>query len=94
MPLFAVPAGELDETELAGLIRRRIAERASPRHVPDDVLFVSRLPHTKTGKRLEVPVKRILQGADPDRVIDRGAVDDAAALDTLITAARARRGRP
>jgi acetoacetyl-CoA synthetase len=91
MPLFVVPS---PAGELAGLsdeIRRCIAERASPRHVPDDVVIVPRLPHTRTGKRLEVPVKRILQGADPDRVIDRGAVDDATALDTLIAAARARR---
>jgi acetoacetyl-CoA synthetase len=94
MPLFAVPAGDHEPAGLIALIRRRIAERASPRHVPDDVILVSRLPHTKTGKRLEVPVKRLLQGADPDRVIDRGAVDDAAALDALIEAARERRHAP
>ncbi|GIF23217.1 acetoacetyl-CoA synthetase [Actinoplanes tereljensis] len=88
LPLFVVPSGK---HEPADLIRRTIAERTSPRHVPDDVIFVPSLPHTRTGKRLEVPVKRILQGADPDRVIDRGAVDDAAALDALITAARVRR---
>jgi acetoacetyl-CoA synthetase len=92
MPLFVVAGDERDGAGLTDEIRQRIAERASPRHVPDDVIVVPRLPHTRTGKRLEVPVKRILQGADPDRVIDRGAVDDAAALDTLIAAARARRG--
>ncbi|MBX7265808.1 acetoacetate--CoA ligase [Micromonospora sp. Llam7] len=91
MPLFVVANGDEEPADLADRIRRRIAERASPRHVPDEVIVVPRLPHTKTGKRLEVPVKRILQGADPERVLDRGAVDDPAALDTLITAARARR---
>ena len=91
MPLFVVPRDDRDTAGLAATIRRRIAERASPRHVPDDVILVPGLPHTRTGKRLEVPVKRILQGADPDRVIDRGAVDDAAALDTLIMLARAAR---
>ncbi len=76
---------------LAERIRRRIAERASPRHAPDDVIIVASLPHTRTGKRLEVPVKRILQGADPDRVINRGAVDNPEALDALVRAAGAAR---
>ena len=94
MPLFVVPNGAGEPADLVTRIRRRIAERVSPRHVPDEVIVVPRLPHTKTGKRLEVPVKRILQGVDPERVIDRGAIDDPAALDTLITAARARRREP
>jgi acetoacetyl-CoA synthetase len=94
MPLFVVPDGDERPADLAARIRRRIAERTSPRHVPDEVILVPRLPHTKTGKRLEVPVKRLLQGADPAGVIDRGAVDDAGALDALITAARERRREP
>lgn len=89
MPLFVVPAGDFSPEE----VRQRIAERASPRHVPDDVIAVPGIPHTRTGKRLEVPVKRILQGGDPNRVIDRGAVDDATAFDALIAAARAARGQ-
>jgi acetoacetyl-CoA synthetase len=91
MPLFIVANDVRNPAELVGRIRRRIAERASPRHVPDDVILLARLPHTTTGKRLEVPVKRILQGADPDRVISRGAVDDPEALDALIGRARAHR---
>jgi acetoacetyl-CoA synthetase len=57
------------------------------------VILVAQLPHTKTGKRLEVPVKRILQGADADRVVNRGAVDNPEALDMLISSARSRRAR-
>ncbi|WP_433605544.1 acetoacetate--CoA ligase [Dactylosporangium sp. CA-139114] len=91
MPLFVVPHGDQDPADLVSRIRRRIAERASPRHVPDEVILVAQLPHTKTGKRLEVPVKRILQGADADRVVNRGAVDNPEALDMLISSARSRR---
>ena len=58
--------------------------------MPDDVILLRRLPHTKTGKRLEVPVKRILQGADPDTVLNRGAVDDPEALDAIVMFARSR----
>ncbi|HMM95797.1 acetoacetate--CoA ligase [Phycicoccus sp.] len=83
-PLFVVPAGEHAAADLAARIRQLIRVRTSPRHVPDDVIFVRRLPHTRTGKRLEVPVKRILQGEQPDRVLALGAVDDPGALDDLV----------
>ena len=48
------------------------------------------VPHTRTGKKLEVPVKRILLGADPDTVLSRGAVDDPSALDEFIARAASR----
>ncbi len=89
-PLFVVPRDGAEPVDLTRRIRERIRERTSPRHVPDDVILLRRLPHTKTGKRLEVPVKRILQGADPDAVLTRGAVDDPEALDVIVTFARSR----
>jgi acetoacetyl-CoA synthetase len=51
-----------------------------PRHVPDDVIAVATLPHTRTGKRLEVPVKRLIQGHALDQVTSPDTVDDYAAL--------------
>jgi acetoacetyl-CoA synthetase len=89
-PLFVVPTGDVEADQLVRHVRERIRSRTSPRHVPDDVILVSRLPHTRTGKRLEVPVKRILQGEDPDVVVNRGAVDDPDALDALVDYARPR----
>jgi acetoacetyl-CoA synthetase len=65
------------------LVRRAksaIAAQASPRHVPDDIVAVPALPHTRTGKKLEVPVKRIIQGARPEQAASSDAVDDYAAL--------------
>ena len=81
MPLFVVLAtgATLDDT-LTERIRSVIRDEASPRHVPDDILAVPGIPHTRTGKKLEVPVKRILQGAPPDTVADHRAVDTPAAL--------------
>ncbi|HEY2057293.1 MAG TPA: acetoacetate--CoA ligase [Amycolatopsis sp.] len=81
MPLFVVlaPGHTLDDA-LRDRIRRAIREQASPRHVPDDIFAAPRLPHTRTGKKLEVPIKRILQGAEAARVVDFGAVDDADAV--------------
>ncbi len=56
-------------------------EHASPRHVPDEIVAAPGVPHTRTGKKLEVPLKRILQGADPARAVDRTAIDDPDLLD-------------
>ncbi len=82
MPLFVVmePGRTLTDA-LRAEITSAIRTRASPRHVPDTIIAVPALPHTRTGKKLEVPVKRLLQGAPPHQVAGREAVDDPAALE-------------
>ncbi|WP_343037159.1 AMP-binding enzyme [Janibacter alkaliphilus] len=81
MPLFVVLADdrELDE-ELTTRLRTAIREKASPRHVPDEIVQVRGVPHTKTGKKLEVPVKRILQGMDATKVANPETLDDPSLL--------------
>ncbi len=77
MPLFIVPhqGATLDDA-----LRERIvaALRAdlSPRHVPDEIIAAPAVPRTLTGKKLEVPVKRILQGAPIEEAAALGAIDD------------------
>ncbi|MFM9629206.1 MULTISPECIES: acetoacetate--CoA ligase [Streptomyces] len=76
MPLFVVPAaGVTLDDGLREKIKDAIRTGASPRHVPDEILQVPAIPHTRTGKKLEVPVKRLLQGAPAGQVVDRAAVD-------------------
>jgi acetoacetyl-CoA synthetase len=76
MRLFVVPAAgvELDDG-LRERIVRALRQDLSPRHVPDEVLAAPGVPRTLTGKKLEVPVKRILQGADVEEVVSADAVD-------------------
>ncbi|MEU9406797.1 acetoacetate--CoA ligase [Streptomyces sp. NPDC048281] len=76
MPLFVVLAAgtELDDA-LRERIRGAIRTGASPRHVPDEIIEVPAIPHTRTGKKLEVPVKRLLQGAPVEQVVDSATVD-------------------
>ncbi|MEJ2869104.1 acetoacetate--CoA ligase [Actinomycetospora sp. OC33-EN08] len=92
MPLFVVLEPGVDLDADGGALRRRITDairtQASPRHVPDDVLAVAAIPHTRTGKKLEVPVKRLLQGASLDRVAGRDAVDDPDVLASFARFAR------
>ena len=80
MPLFVVlaPGVDLDDG-LRGRITSAIREHASPRHVPDEVIAVPAVPHTRTGKKLEVPVKRLLQGTAG--AFDAGSVDDPGLID-------------
>jgi acetoacetyl-CoA synthetase len=92
MPLFVQLAPGTSLTDaLETTIRSAIREQASPRHVPDEIIAVPAVPHTRTGKRLEVPLKRLFQGVDPARALNVGAVDDAAAVEHYIALARARR---
>jgi acetoacetyl-CoA synthetase len=75
-----VPGAVLDES-----LRRRIVSslrtNLSPRHVPDRIEEVPAVPRTLSGKKLEVPVKRILSGMDPDQAVARGALANPEALD-------------
>lgn len=77
MPLFVVtaPGAALDDA-LRDKIRDAIRDGASPRHVPDEILAVPAIPHTKTGKKLEVPVKRLLQGVPAEQVLNPAALDN------------------
>ncbi|SDZ13524.1 acetoacetyl-CoA synthetase [Geodermatophilus africanus] len=85
MPLFVVPAAcvALDDA-LRGRINDAIRRSCSARHVPDEIIEVPAVPHTLTGKRLEVPVKRLLQGVPPARAVNAGVVDRPDVLDFFV----------
>jgi acetoacetyl-CoA synthetase len=89
MPLFLVlgEAAELDD-DLVARIKRRIREDCSPRHVPDDLYAVAEIPRTLSGKVLEVPVKRILGGADPDSAASRDSLQNPRSLDFFVELAQ------
>ena len=77
MPLFLVLAEDVAlDDDLRTRIATAIRTQASPRHVPDEIIAVPAIPHTRTGKKLEVPVKRLLQGAPMEKVASRETVDD------------------
>lgn len=82
---------ELDDALIAE-IRTALRSSLSPRHVPDRVIAVPAIPRNLTGKKLEVPVKRILQGTPIEQVISRDALADPSGLDAF--AALANAGQP
>jgi acetoacetyl-CoA synthetase len=82
MPLFVVlqEGVELDE-DLTNRIKKSIRENASPRHVPNEILAVQDVPRTLNGKKLEVPVKKILSGKSPDEAASRDSLSNPESLD-------------
>jgi acetoacetyl-CoA synthetase len=89
MWLFVVlsPGTKLDEAR-AEAIKRRIREDCSPRHVPDRVLQIEEVPRTLSGKVLEVPVKRILMGAEPRETASVDSLANPQALDYFVRLAQ------
>lgn len=89
MPLFVVLADGVDLTdEVRDRINDTIRSEVSPRHVPDEIIVAPGIPHTRTGKKLEVPIKKLFQGGDPAKVVERSAVDDPDLLDWYVTQRR------
>jgi acetoacetyl-CoA synthetase len=94
MPLFVVlREGAVLDDDLTKRIATRVREDCSPRHVPNEVHAVTEIPRTLSGKALEIPVKRILQGTDPAKAASRDSLRNPAALDWFAAFA-AERGAP
>ncbi|HEV7631903.1 MAG TPA: acetoacetate--CoA ligase [Steroidobacteraceae bacterium] len=89
MPLFVkLTAGtQLDEA-LRDKVRDKLRREYSPRHVPDKIYAVPDIPYTLTGKRMEVPVRRILSGVALAKAANRDAMANPKALDYFIDYAR------
>ena len=89
MPLFVkLAAGAALDAALEAKIRETLRREYTPRHVPDKIYQVPGIPYTLTGKKMEVPVRRILMGVPPEKAATRSGVVDPATLDFFIEYAR------
>ncbi len=88
--LFVVLADSavLDD-DLRATIVRRLRADLSPRHVPDEIVQVAEVPRTLNGKKLEVPVKRILLGEPWESVVSPDAMANPSALQPFVDLATA-----
>ncbi|MET3368452.1 UNVERIFIED_CONTAM: acetoacetyl-CoA synthetase [Jeotgalibacillus campisalis] len=81
MPLFvALSENTALNNDLIGSIKDIIRQEASPRHVPDEIFTAPAIPRTRTGKKMEIPVKNIFQGADIGKILDPQTTDDVSVL--------------
>jgi acetoacetyl-CoA synthetase len=88
--LFLVLAdGRTLDNALGLAVRDQLCQELSPRHVPDRIHAVAEIPRTLNGKKLEVPVKRILSGESPEDVVSASALSNPSSLDAIVLLARA-----
>lgn len=87
--LFVVPSPGHDVASLDPVIRTELRRQVSPRHVPDRVLGVAALPRTLNGKKVEVPIRRIILGTPVEQAVSIDSLADPAALDALLDVLRA-----
>ena len=91
MPLFVVTAdGVTFDEALKDQINSAIRAQVSARFVPNEIIEIKDVPRTLSGKKLEVPVKKLLLGGDPATVVNRDSMANPDSFDFFITYANAR----
>ncbi|HEX7064364.1 MAG TPA: acetoacetate--CoA ligase, partial [Bacillales bacterium] len=89
MPLFVVlqDGAQLDDA-LKNKIKQRVRESCSPRHVPNEIYEIDEVPRTLNGKKLEVPIKKLLMGVSVEKAANQDALNNPEALDYFIQFAK------
>ncbi|MBV9121343.1 MAG: acetoacetate--CoA ligase, partial [Chloroflexi bacterium] len=91
MPLFVVLAtGCTLDANLTARINEALRDTLSPRHVPDEIVAVPGIPRTLSGKKMEVPVKKLFMGVPLEKAANPGATTDPQVLRYFEELARAR----
>lgn len=81
--LFVVTEKELNN-ELKNNIKKKIKTKCSPRHAPNLIFSISQIPYTISGKKMEIPVKKILLGKKIDDVISKGAMKNPECINDFL----------
>ena len=81
------------EPGLRGRLFEAIRNRLSARHVPDEIFAIPEVPRTLTGKKLEVPVKRILLGHPVDKAVNRDSMGNPRTIDWFVEFAASRKAQ-
>jgi len=85
MPRFVKPAAGSDlDDQLKKKICAALRSQCSPRHVPDEIYAIPEIPMTLTGKKLEVPVKKILSGVPLEKAANPGSLANPESLDFFV----------
>jgi acetoacetyl-CoA synthetase len=91
MPLFVVLRdGQTLDEALTQRLRATIRNALSPRHVPSEIWQVPAIPRTLSGKKMELPVKKLLLGEAPEKVLNRDAMANASAVQWFLDFAQKR----
>ena len=82
--LFVVPKGVALDEALEKKIRSTIRAALSPRHVPDEIVAIAEVPRTLNGKKMEVPVKRLLMGESVAKALNLDTMANRSAIDPFL----------
>jgi acetoacetyl-CoA synthetase len=94
MVLFVVlQQGQVIDDALRERIKLQIRTKASARHVPDEVVQVVAIPRTLNGKKMEVPVRKLLLGSDPDKVASPDVMQNPGSLAFYVEYAKSLQSR-
>lgn len=81
MPLFVMVGKNASLEEISGQVRKNLKAEGSPRHLPDEIISVPDIPYTLSGKKMEVPVKKVLMGMDIEKEMNKDAMKNPASMD-------------
>jgi len=85
MPLFVnLTEGQTLDDELVKMIAGKLRSQCSPRHVPDKIVEIEAVPYTLTGKKMEVPVRKLLMGWPLEKAASRDAMGNPEAIEFFI----------
>jgi acetoacetyl-CoA synthetase len=89
MPLFVVlREGVVLDDGLRNRIKQVLRQQVSPRHVPNEIFAIEEVPYTLSGKKMEVPIRKILLGYDMKKAANPGAMRNPHTLDYFIEFAK------
>ena len=89
MPLFVVMRDGVPlDDEVKGKIKSILRQKVSPRHVPNEILEIKEVPYTLSGKKMEVPIRKILLGLDTEKAANPGAMRNPGSIRYFIEYAK------
>jgi acetoacetyl-CoA synthetase len=89
MPLFVVLREEVElDDALKAKIKKKLRTTISPHHVPDEILTISEVPRTLSGKKLEVPIKKLLMGIPVAKAVSADAMSNPQTIEYFVEVAQ------
>lgn len=79
--------GEIYAERMEQEVKSKIRDYCSPRHTPDKIYIIEEIPRTLNGKKLEVPIKRILMGGKIEKAVNMGSLSNPNSLDFFVSLA-------
>ena len=89
MPLFVVlrEGVTLDE-DLVARIKAKVRQDISPRHIPNEIFTIKEVPYTLSGKKMEVPIRKILLGRSVEKAANPGAMRNPESIQYFVDFAK------